>query len=63
VWDTILGKLVELGLTEAWAHVGNKKRDVRFALVEAAAALREGNSTGQSVKDDISCSDRTAPIS
>jgi transposase len=64
VWDAILETLVELGLTDDWAHMmdsttvrahaqaaGGKGGLIQMLLVEAAAVFRQRSTPGQTVKD------------
>lgn len=66
VWDAILETLVELGLTDDWAHMmdstsvrahaqaaGGKGGLIQMLLVEAAAAFRQRSTPGQTVKDAL----------
>jgi transposase len=65
-WDAILETLVELGLTDDWAHMmdsttvrahaqaaGGKGGLIQMLLVEAAAAFRQRSTPGQTVKDAL----------
>ena len=66
VWDAILETLVELGLTDNWAHMldsttvrahsqaaGGKGGFIRMLLVEAAAALRQKSTPERTVRDAL----------
>ena len=67
VWDAILETLVELGLTDNWAHMmdsttvrahaqagGEKGGLIRMLLVEAAAAFRQRSTPERTVKEGLS---------
>ena len=67
VWDAILETLVELGLTDDWAHMidsttvrahsqaaGGKGGFIAMLLVEAAVALRQKSTPERTVKDALS---------
>lgn len=67
VWDAILETLVELGLTDDWAHMmdtttvrahaqaaGGKGGLIRMLLVEAAAAFRQKSTPEQTVRAVLS---------
>ena len=69
VWDALLQKLVDLGLTDDWQHMidstsvrghissaGGKGGLVRTLLVDHAAALRAKSTPGATIKDCLSAS-------
>lgn len=66
VWDAILETLVELGLTDDWAHMmdsttvrahaqaaGGKGGLIRMLLVDHAAAFQRKSTLDQTVKDAL----------
>jgi transposase len=67
VWDAILETLVELGLTDNWAHMmdtttirahaqaaGGKGGFIRMLLVEAVAAFRQKSTPDRTIRDVLS---------
>lgn len=67
VWDGLLETLVELGLTDNWAHMmdtttvrahaqaaGGKGGFIRMLLVEAAAAFRQKSTPDRTIRDALS---------